>query len=215
MRRAAAGGLWIVVLLAACLPTPSASVSTPASLPPSASPVPSPTASEAASPVASVAPTSTPEPSLSLAPPEGSDDRVVAVVVTVDVPAEGRGTITIVVTSAADTRIDELVLRWPTELDEVLRLAPFIPSEERIRDGGPPLVQTWTKWVVGPGERGEPSGTTSLGWGPLLAGATLEIPIVATRRESGPVEFDLQVLSGNDLLTLESGKPAELRIGVP
>ena len=69
--------------------------------------------------------------------------------------------------------------------------------------------------VVGPGEHGEPAGTTSLGWGPLLAGATLEIPIVATRREAGPLAFDLQVLSGNDLLTLDSGEPAELRIEVP
>ena len=44
-------------------------------------------------------------------------------------------------------------------------LAPFEPSDDRIRDGGPPLVQEWTKWVIGPGERGEPAGTTS-GSGP-------------------------------------------------
>ena len=51
-----------------------------------------------------------------------------------------------------------------------LFLAPFEPSDDRIREGGPPLVQEWTKWVVGPGERGEPEGTTSLGYGPILAG---------------------------------------------
>ncbi|MDQ2674171.1 MAG: hypothetical protein M3Y40_05900, partial [Chloroflexota bacterium] len=105
--------------------------------------------------------------------------------------------------------------RWPTELDASLFLAPFTPSNERIRDGGPPLVQPWTKWVVGPGEHGEPAGTTSLGWGPLLAGATLEIPIVVTRRAEGPVSFDLQLLSGEDLLTGEDGEPARLRVEVP
>lgn len=135
--------------------------------------------------------------------------------VTPNVPADGDGTITVVVTSAADTRIDELVLRWPTELDASLFLAPFTPSEERVRDGGDPLVQPWTKWVIGPGERGEPAGTTSLGWGPLLAGATLEIPIVVTRRADGPVSFDLQVLAGNDLLTLEDGEPAQFRVEIP
>jgi hypothetical protein len=131
------------------------------------------------------------------------------------VPAGEDGTITVTVTSGADTRIDELVLRWPTELGEALFLAPFSPSDERIRDGGPPLVQPWTKWVIGPGERGEPGGTISLGWGPLLAGATLEIPIVVTRRADGPVAFDLQVLAGNDLLTLEAGEPAQQRVEVP
>jgi len=107
------------------------------------------------------------------------------------------------------------VLRWPTELDSTLFLAPFSPSDDRIREGGPPLVQQWTKWVIGPGERGEPAGTTSLGWGPLLAGATLEIPIVVTRRAEGPVAFDLQILSGNDLLTRDDGELAELRVDVP
>jgi hypothetical protein len=69
--------------------------------------------------------------------------------------------------------------------------------------------------VVGPGERGEPDGTTSLGWGPLLAGATLEIPIVVTREAPGRVAFDLQVLAGNDLLTLADGTPADLRVEIP
>ena len=216
MRRATAGALGVALLLAACLPTPSSSPSASlASLEPSESPAPSASATEPPSPTASVAPTPTPPPSLSLEPPEGTDVRVVAVEVTVDVPTEDAGTITVVVTSAADTRIDELVLRWPTALDDSLRLAPFTPSDERIREGGPPLVQPWTKWVVGPGERGEPAGTTSLGWGPLLAGATLEIPIVAIRREPGALAFDLQVLSGNDLLTLESGEPAERRVELP
>jgi hypothetical protein len=216
VRRAVIGALWIALLLAACLPTPTTSPSASlASLEPTATPSPSPSASEAPSPSASIAPTPTPAPSLSLEPPQGTDLRVVAVDVTVDVPADGAGTITVVLTSAADTRIDELVLRWPSELDETLFLAPFTPSDDRVREGGDPLVQDWTKWVIGPGERGEPAGTTSLGWGPLLAGATLEIPIVVTRRGPGPVAFDLQILSGNDLLTLESGEPAQRRVEVP
>ena len=216
MTRATIGALMVALLLAACVPTPSGSPSAaPASFPPTSSPSPSSSPSNPPSPTASIAPTPTPAPSLSLEPPEGSDERVVAVDLSVDVPVEGAGTITVIVTSAADTRIDELVLRWPTELDASLRLAPFTPSDDRIRDGGQPLEQPWTKWVVGPGERGEPAGTTSLGWGPLLAGATLEIPIIATRREPGALAFDLQVLSGNDLLTLDSGGPAQLRVEVP
>ena len=221
MNRAIRGAaLSAALLLAACLPSPSPSPSaTVPSAEPSVVPTGSPTASLTASaipsPSESATPTPTPEPSLSLEPPESRDERVVAVQVTPQVPADGDGTIRVVVTSSAGTRIDDLVLRWPTELAETLFLAPFAPSDDRIRDGGPPLVQPWTKWVIGPGERGEPAGTTSLGWGPLLAGATLEIPIVVTRRAEGPVEFDLQVLAGNDLLTLEGGEAAEMRVKVP
>jgi hypothetical protein len=69
--------------------------------------------------------------------------------------------------------------------------------------------------VIGPGERGEPAGTTSVGWGPLLPGATLTIPIQVTRRAAGPISFDLQALSDEAILTLDSGEPAELRISVP
>lgn len=212
--RAIAGALWIA-LLAACLPAPPTPSPSVASAEPTESAAPSASATEHPSPSASIAPTPTPAPSLSLQPPQGVDVRRVAVEVTVGVPAGEDGTITVVVTSAADTRIDELVLRWPTGVDEMVLLAPFTPTDDRIRDGGPPLVQPWTKWVVGPGERGEPAGTTSLGWGPLLAGATLEIPIIVTRREPGPLAFDLQVLSGNDLLTLEGGEPAQRRVEVP
>jgi hypothetical protein len=215
MRRPIAGApLITLLLLSACLPAESPSAA-PASVAPTVSAPPSEAASEPPTPSASIAPTATPAPSLSLEPPGGTDERIVAVDVNVDVPADGDGTITVTVTSAADTRIDELVLRWPTELDESLFLAPFTPSDDRIRDGGPPLVQPWTKWVVGPGERGEPAGTTSLGWGPLLAGATLEIPIIVTRREAGPLAFDLQVLASEQLLTLEGGDPAQLRVEVP
>ena len=86
-----------------------------------------------------------------------------------------------------------------------LFLAPFRPSEQRIRDGGPPLVQDWSKWVRGPGESGEPAGTTSLGWGPLLPAATLTIPIQVTRQRRGEVAFDLQVLAGEAILSLADG----------
>ena len=201
------------MLLAGCLPSPSPSPTESATVEPTPSPTVEPTPTLV--PTASAEPTPTPTPSLSLTPPESRDERVVTVDVAPDVPAGEGGTIVVTVTSAADTRIDELVLRWPTELDQTLFLAPFVPSEDRIQDGGPPLVQPWTKWVVGPGERGEPAGTTSLGWGPLLAGATLEIPIVVTRNADGPVAFDLQVLAGEGLLTLDDGSPAHLRVEVP
>ena len=195
-----------------------------ASQPPSASPTAAATATATATPTRTPAsdetdtrepsPTATPEPPLSLELPQTTDERVVSLAVAPEVGAEG-GTITVSVTSQADTRIDELVVRWPTELGETLFLAPFVPSDERIREGGPPLVQAWTKWVIGPGEQGEPEGTISLGYGPLLPGATLPIPIFVARRAEGAVAFDLQVLAGNDVLTLDGGEPAEIRVEVP
>jgi hypothetical protein len=216
VRRRVAPVLLILTLLAACVLEPSPIPSpTPLASAETSEPAPTSRPSEAAPSATPAPPTPTPEPSLSLDLPEGSDPRIVTVQVDPTVPADGDGRIVVTVTSAADTRIDELVLRWPTELNEALFLAPFAPSDERIRDGGPPLEQPWTKWVIGPGERGEPAGTISLGWGPLLAGATLTIPILVTRLAPGPVAFDLQVLAGNDLLTLDGGEPAELRIEIP
>jgi hypothetical protein len=218
MRRSAASGAAVVVLLSACISTPSPSPTptpTAPSTPASATAIPSAGPSAAPPSATPASPTPSPEPSLALDAPEGSDDRVVSVVVEPAVPADGDGEIVVTVTSAAETRIDELVLRWPVELNDLLFLAPFEPTDDRVRDGGPPLVQPWTKWVIGPGERGEPAGTISLGWGPLLPGATLIIPILVTRIEPGPIAFDLQVLAGNDLLTLDGGDPAELRVEVP
>jgi hypothetical protein len=55
----------------------------------------------------------------------------------------------------------------------------------------------------------------SLGYGPLPAGGTLEIPLYVTRRADGTVAFDLQVLAGEALLVLDDGAPAELRVEVP
>lgn len=213
MRRITAGIALLTLAVSACVvgPTPS----------PSASPQPTPTEAPTPSvtpterPSAAGSPSPTPEPSLSLDLPEQQDARVVAVEIVPGVATEGDGEIVVTVTSGADSRIDELVLRWHAELSESLELAPFTPSEDRIRELGPPLVQPWTKWVIGPGERGEPAGTISLGWGPLLPGATLEIPIVVTRTAPGPVAFDLQVLAGNDVLTLDDGSPAEFRVELP
>jgi hypothetical protein len=202
----------VVLVAGACVaeetPSPSASETGAAT--------PSPTVAISPTPIATTpaSPTATPEPSLSLAPPETTDSRVIAAAVVADIGDEG-GTLTITVTSAAAERIDELVLRWPTELNRTLILAPFTPSEDRIRDGGPPLVQPWTKWVRGPGEQGEPEGTISLGWGPLLPEAELEITLQVSRRADGPVAFDLQLLAGNDLLTFDGGQPAELRVEIP
>ena len=215
-RKGAAGAI-ALVLLTACVGSPSPSPTTWPTPPPT--PEPSPTESASAAPTsgsatATAEPTATPEPPLSIDLPQRLDDRVVAVDVASSVGADG-GEIIVTVTSRARERIDELVLRWPTDLGAALFLAPFVPSEDRIRDGGPPLVQDWTKWVVGPGEEGEPAGTTSLGYGPLLAGATLRIPLSVTRVAAGPVSFDLQLLADDALLHVRGGKPAELRVQVP
>jgi hypothetical protein len=213
----APGRLPLVVLclvVAACTaaPTPTP-ITTPE--PPVVTPTPVATATPDESEAATASPAPTPEPALSLDLPEEADGRVVTVGIAVAIPSDAGGELVVTVTSGAADLIDELVLRWPTELHEILFPAPFTPSEERIRDGGPPLVQPWTKWVIGPGERGEPGGTVSLGWGPLLPGATLEIPLAVSRIGSGPVAFDLQVLAGNAILSIEGGAPAEFRVEVP
>jgi hypothetical protein len=132
----------------------------------------------------------------------------------VEVAAAASGRLLIVVTNLGQEMVQELVLRWPTEVRETIFLAPFQPSAQRIREGGDPLVQNWTKWVEGPGEHGEPADTTSLGWGPLLAGGTLTIPVLATRVTPGPVTFDLQILSGEAVLQT-GGAPAWLQVTVP
>lgn len=218
-RRCAA--LLAAALLTGCLaqPTPAPATATPTlSLPSS----PSGSLPVSASPL----PTATPEPALALEPPGRRDARQVRFTVTVDVKADGDGEIQVDVESLADTRIDEIVLRWPTELADTLYLAPFTPSEARSREGGPPLHFAWTKWVEGPGELGEPAGTTSLGWGPLQPHAKLSIPLVVTRRAPGPIAFDLQLLAGvphvapvsgdgDALLSDPDGDPAQTRIEVP
>jgi hypothetical protein len=210
------GALIIVpalLFLSGCIlaPTPSPSTS-----PTAGEPSPSPSAPPTAGPsdTAEPSPTATPEPELSLDLPDRTDDRVVAVSVDPQVGADG-GEIVVIVTSQADEMVEELVLRWPRGLSRTLVLRPFVPSEQRIAEGGPPLVQEWTKWVLGPGEEGEPAGTISLGWGPLFAGATLTIPVNVVRRAEGPVAFDLQVLSDNDILTDPDGQPVEIRVRVP
>ncbi len=201
----------IVVLVAttACIPLPTES----------GTPTPIPTATPQPTPEPSLEPSETPEPTpepYSLTEPEVTDPRQVAVTVAPNLPTDGSGRIVVSVTSLASTRIQELVVRWSTELDEHLFLAPFVPGNDRTCDGCPPLIQPWTKWVVGPGARGEPAGTTSLGYGPLLpAPARLDIQLIANRRISGPVSFDLQVLSGEQILTLEDGTQAWLRVSVP
>jgi hypothetical protein len=212
-RRAAAPAL-LALVLAGCLlssPSPSPSASPSSSEPPSGTPAGSPSAE----PTASGEPTATPEPPLSLAIPNRHDRRQVALRVEPDVPADGDGEIVVTVRNLTDRRVGELVLRWNTDLDQVLFLAPFRPSQQRIANGGPPLVQDWTKWVRGPGESGEPAGTTSLGWGPLLPGGVLTIPIQVTRQQRGEVSFDLQVLAGEAIMAFEDGSPAGLRVNVP
>ena len=185
---------------------------------PTPSEVPSPTRAPTIAPTSSAppaSPTPSPEPSLSLDPPGGTDARRVRVGVAFELPANADGRIIVTLTNLSDDLIGEVVLRWPTDLSQTLFLAPFIASEDRIRDGGPPLVQDWTKWVDGPGELGEPAGTTSLGYGPMDPGMTLTVPLYATRSAPGPVAFDLQVLVGEALLTRDDGTPAELRVEAP
>lgn len=217
---ALAAGL-LSAALGACVSDASPTPSSSAAPTPTATGAPTATATTAATPSGSPSPSeppspnATPEPTLSLEPPDGRDEREVAVEVGVDVPADADGRIVVTVTSRADSMIEELVLRWPEALHATLFPAPFVPSEDRIREGGAPLVQPWTKWVVGPGERGEPAGTVSLGYGPLPAGGTLEIPLFVTRRAAGSVSFDLQLLAGEELLTAEGGAPAEVRVEVP
>lgn len=198
----------VSLALAACSaePTPSAS--------PSATQVATstPAGSDAAP---SGTPAATPEPPLSLALPGATDPRAISVTVSLEVAVDGGGVINVTVTSAADALIDELVLRWPTELLQTLFLAPSVPDPDLVREGGGNLVVPWTKWVIGPGEQGEPDGTTSLGYGPLDAGATLTIPLYVTRLGPGPTSFELQVLAGESILTLTDGEPAELRVEVP
>lgn len=174
---------------------------------------PTPTLGTSASPRESPPPT--PEPPLSLALPRDRDERQVRVAVSPEVAPDASGEIVVTVTNLAESRIDEIVLRWPTDVGATLMLAPFVPSDDRIREGGPPLVQEWTKWVEGPGERGEPAGTTSLGYGPMDPAMTLTIRLYATRNGPGPVHFDLQLLADEALLALEGGAPGELRVEVP
>jgi hypothetical protein len=212
LRRRPFAALTLAVLLAACTSDPSPSASAVATESAAASATAA--VSAPASPSADATPSPTPQPELALELPGTNDERQVTVTVTPAVDAEG-GEIVVRVTSAADTRVDDLVVRWPEELGEFLFLAPFVPSEERIRDGGDPLVQPWTKWVVGPGEHGEPAGTISLGYGPLFPGESLDVRIFVTRVAADPVSFDLQILAGNDLLTLTDGTPAQLRLEIP
>jgi hypothetical protein len=213
MRRSRAGLLigLSALLLAGCVSSPTPSPATSASVEPTTTPSTTEAPSESAEPT----PTPSPEPdALSLDLPAETDDRVVAVTVEPQVGEDG-GEIVVTVRSDSTEMIEELVLRWPRALNRTLFLRPFEPSEQRIADGGPPLVQEWTKWVLGPGEEGEPAGTVSLGWGPLFPEATLTIPVDVVRRADGPVSFDLQILSDNAILTLPEGEPAEVRVSVP
>lgn len=184
------------------------------------SPATSLSPSVGASPSESSGQSATAEPSpsdsgrLTLPEPAAIDSTPITYEVRVEVAAGASGRLVIVVTNLGQERVQELVLRWPTEVRETIFLAPFQPSAQRIREGGDPLVQNWTKWVEGPGEHGEPAGTTSLGWGPLLAGGTLTIPVLATRVAPGPIAFDFQILSGEAMLQSD-GDPAWLPVTVP
>lgn len=185
----------------------------PSSAPSTATPsaIPSDSASQGATPTAE--PTNDPS-HLTLPEPKEADPIEIGYAVTVELAAGASGRLVIVVTNRTQTIVPELVLRWPTAVRDTVFLAPFEPSQQRIREGGDPLRQAWTSWVDGPGEEGEPAGTTSLGWGPLLPGGELTIPVLATRVAPGPLTFDLQILNGKRLL-LSDGEPAWTQVSIP
>jgi hypothetical protein len=217
-------GLLTMTLLVGC-----SSDATPSASGQPTSPISQPASQSLSSitPSNSTAPTPSPTLQLTLEIPARRDPSQirfsVAPQVGGDVGAVGKLVVT--VRTLGRQRIDEIVLRWPTGLRDELYLAPFAPSAGRAKEGVP-LVVPWTKWVEGPGEHGEPAGTTSLGWGPLLSGAELTIPVVATRKAAGPIAFDLQLLSGvpaagdvpeggDALLSVEGGGPAQTRVELP
>jgi hypothetical protein len=182
------------------------------------SPTPFPTSGGNSVPESASA-TTEPSPSdsgrLTLPAPSETDSTIpISFAITVDIAADASGQLTVVVTNLGQQIVPELVLRWPTQVRDTVFLAPFQPSAQRIREGGDPLVQDWTKWVEGPGEHGEPAGTTSLGWGPLLVGGTLTIPVLATRVAPGPITFDVQILNGEAVLQSD-GVPAWTQVTVP
>ena len=108
--------------------------------------------------------TATPSPSeeagLKLPTPAGNDPTTISYKVSVELQAGKSGRLVVVVTNQSETMVPELVLRWPTAVKETIFLAPFAPSQQRIREGGDPLVQAWTKWVDGPGEHGDTPGVS-------------------------------------------------------
>jgi hypothetical protein len=217
-------GLLSMTLLIGCsseaTPSPSAPPPSPISQPAS----PSLTST---TPSSSAVATPSPTPPLTLTVPARRDPSQIRFSVSPQLDGEvgAVGKLVVTVRNLGRQRIDEIVLRWPTALRDELYLAPFTPSAGRAKEGVP-LVVPWTKWVEGPGEHGEPAGTTSLGWGPLLSGAELTIPVVATRKAAGPIAFDLQLLSGvpaagdvpeggDALLSVEGGGPAQTRVELP
>jgi hypothetical protein len=204
--------------LAAAFVVTACSLQTTPSPNPSVEGSPTVGASASASPgqTATAEPSPTDSGRLTLPAPKASDPTPVSYTVTVNIAAGESGRIVIVVTNLGEVMIPELVLRWPTDVRDTIFLAPFEPSQQRIREGGDPLVQDWTRWVEGPGEHGEPAGTTTLGWGPLLRGGTLTIPVLATRVAPGPIVFDLQILNGDtDAVLRSDGRPVWLQVEVP
>lgn len=202
IRFIAAASALVLVACSPTSPTPSGSAS------------PGPSATQRTDPTPTAVPTASPMPRLTLPAPASTDPRAISYTVTVELEADASGRLVVVVENLSGEKVDELVLRWPTELRDTVFLAPFEPSQQRIREGGPPLRQEWTKWVEGPGEHDEPAGTTSLGWGPLLPDGTLTIPILATRVAPGPITFDFQILAGEAVLTSD-GEPAALSVSIP
>lgn len=194
----------LALLLAGCglIPSPTASTEPSLEATPTAEPTPTPE------------PSPSEDPGLTLPTPLTSDPTAISYTVTVELEAGASGRLVVVVTNLTQEMVPELVLRWPTAVRDTIFLAPFEPSQQRIREGGDPLVQDWTRWVDGPGEHGEPAGTTSLGWGPLLPGGTLTIPVLATRVAPGPLTFDLQILNGGAIL-VSDGVAAWTNVTVP
>ena len=67
---------------------------------------------------------------------------------------------------------------------DTLYLAPFTPTEQRVREGGRPLHFAWTKWVDGPGRAWRAGRHHLAGLGPAAAPRQLSIPLIVTRRRA-------------------------------
>jgi hypothetical protein len=199
--------LLCLVIAAGCTESDRRPSASPASSPsPSASSTPLVTAT--AVPTATAAPTPVP---LSLEPPQEQSDGTIEFRFSPNLPADAQGELLVIVTNTGEKPIEEIALRWPTALNEILYLAPFAPGPDRLVN---PLVVPWTRWVEGPGTRGEPAGTTTLGYGPIDPGMQLQIPLVAQWREPQEVEFDVQFLDRERLLLLSDGQPAHVRVDI-
>src|SRR4029077_5954242 len=95
----------------------------------------SPSLAVSSAPSTSAEPTATPIPRLTLPAPKATDPTSVRYSLKLDLKAGGSGRLVVVVTNLTEQMVPELVLRWPTAVRDTIYLAPFEPSQQRIREG--------------------------------------------------------------------------------